>query len=173
MGASLIYCYFLFYFVVSSDYTSVLNLKNNVYRSDISSQNMYLWKQVSAVLDRDVKWLMPGTECVSCLHEPLITCWGFSRQICPRGWLSTIAFPSPKSQVCVAEHTSRQWKLAVWMMVITHTAETTNASFQEGAVWWASLMSAREQEFIYLLLVWLNCSCGETSDRVVVYLTMH
>lgn len=91
----------------------------------------------------------------------------------PWGWLNTIAFPSSKSQVCVAKHATRQWKLAVWMMVITLTTEAANASFQEGAVWWASLMSVQEQEFIYLLLVWLNCSAGEASDRVSVYLTMH
>lgn len=86
-----------------------------------------------------------------CLHEPLITWAWFSRQISPRGWLNTIAFPSSKSQVCVAKHATRQWKLAVWMMVITLTTEAANASFLEGAVWWASLMSVQEQEFIYLL----------------------
>lgn len=112
-------------------------------------------------------------ECFACLHEPLITWTWFSRQISPWGWLNTIAFPSSKSQVCVAKHATRQWKLAVWMMVITLTTEAANASFQEGAVWWASLMSVQEQEFIYLLLVWLNCSAGEASDRVSVYLTMH
>lgn len=97
----------------------------------------------------------------ACPREPLITWTWFSRQISPRGWLNTIAFPSSKSQVCVAKHATRQWKLAVWMMVITLTTEAANASFQEGAVWWASLMSLQEQEFIYLLLVWLNCSAGE------------
>lgn len=112
-------------------------------------------------------------ECFACLHEPLITWTWFSRQISPWGWLNTIAFPSSKSQVCVAKHATRQWKLAVWMMVITLTTEAANASFQEGAVWWASLMSVQEQEFIYLPLVWLNCSAGEASDRVSVYLTMH
>ena len=112
-------------------------------------------------------------ECFACLHEPLITWTWFSRQISPWGWLNTIAFPSSKSQVCVAKHTTRQWKLAVWMMVITLTTEAANASFQEGAVWWASLMSVQEQEFIYLLLVWLNCSAGEASGSVSVYLTMH
>lgn len=86
-----------------------------------------------------------------CLAELLIAWVPFSRQISPRGWLNTIAVPSSKSQVCAAKHATRQWKLAVWMMVITLATEAANASFQEGAVWWASLMSVQEQEFIYLL----------------------
>lgn len=86
-----------------------------------------------------------------CLAELLIAWVPFSRQISPRGWLNTIAVPSSKSQVCAAKHATRQWKLAAWMMVITPATEAANASFQEGAVWWASLMSAQEQEFIYLL----------------------
>lgn len=101
-------------------------------------------------------------ECFACLHEPLIISAQVSSQISPWGWLNTIAFPSFKSQVCVAKHTTRQCKLAVWMMVITLTTEAANASFQEGAVWWASLMSVQGQEFIYLLM-WLNYSAGKTS----------
>lgn len=60
---------------------------------------------------------------------PLFTWTWFSRQISPRGWLNTIAFPSSKSRVCVAKHATRQWKLAVWMMVITLATEAANASF--------------------------------------------
>lgn len=97
-----------------------------------------------------------------CLAELLIAWVPFSRQISPRGWLNTIAVPSSKSQVCAAKHATQQWKLAVWMMVITLATEAANASFQEGAVWWASLMSVQEQEFIYLLEVWLNCIAGRS-----------
>lgn len=90
----------------------------------IPSHNMYTWKQVSGVLDRDLRRIMPGWKRFACLHEPLIT-W-FSRQISPRGWLNTIAFPSSRSQVCVAKHTARQWNLAVWMMVITLPTEAAS-----------------------------------------------
>lgn len=120
-----------------------------IYSLLISSHNMYTWKQVSERLDRDVRKIMPMK--TLCLAELLIAWVPFSRQISPRGWLNTIAVPSSKSQVCAAKHATRQWKLAVWMMVITLSPEAANASFQEGAVWWASLMSVQEQEFIYLL----------------------
>lgn len=95
----------------------------------------------------------------ACLHEPLITWTWCSRQISPRGWLNTIAFPSSKSQVYAAKHATRQWKLAVWMMVITLTTQAANVSFQEGAVCWAFLMRVQGQEFIYLPSLWLNWWC--------------
>lgn len=103
----------------------------------------------------------------------MITSVWFSRQNTPWGWFNTIAFAPSDSQVCVAKHTSRQWEAAAWVMVITLTSKSANASFQEGAVRWASLMSVQEEEFIYLLLVWLNPRASVASDRVVVYLTMH
>lgn len=129
--------------------------------------------KASEVLDRDVMWVMPGWSILLICMSHWSLAHDFQGKSLPRGWLTTIAFPFCKSQVCAAKHTTRQWKLAVWMMVITLTTEAANASLQEGAVRWASLMSVLEQEFIYLHLVWLNCSAGEALDRAVVYLTMH
>lgn len=118
--------------------------------------------------DRDGRWVMPGWSILLVCGSHWSLAHDFQSKSLPRGWLNAIAFPFCKSQVCAAKHATGQWKLAVWMMVITLTTEAANASMQEGAVCCASLMSVQEQEFIYLLLVWLNCSAGEAPDRAAV-----
>lgn len=112
-----------------------------------------------------------------------IVCWSawvidhftwFSRRISPWGWLNTIALPSSsKSLVCVTKHATRQWRLAVWMMVITLTTEAANASFLEEAVWWASVMSVLRAGIHIFTRGVIISQCWEASETVSVYQTMH